>query len=495
MTSAAPTPRPAGPAGPPFPSLVIGARALVPHGSFAEAQAAFLQPDAATVAALGRLLEAHRIGVVAHFYMDAELQGVLSACDWPHIHVSDSLAMADAAVKMAEAGVGAVVVLGVDFMSENVRAVLDATGHASVPVYRAAAQLIGCSLAESAEAREYGAWLTRAARTPHSLHVIYINTSLRVKAMSQALVPTITCTSSNVVQTLLQAAAQIPDVTIWYGPDTYMGRNLEAMLAQYAALTDAEIAALHPAHGRASLDALRGRFHYFEQGVCIVHHLFGAEVTAQVRRDYPDAFYAAHLEVPGEMFALAAAAARHGRGVVGSTSNILSFIAGKVAEAVELPGAARLRVVLGTEAGMITPIVRKVQETLRAHRRDDVEVEIIFPVASEAVAQAPGSGLGVIPGVAAGEGCSTAGGCATCPYMKMNSLEALLRVCEAIGTPAEAGLAGHAPRRTTETVDGRTIADLGGEPILYMRAFQRSGALPDALVAQVLAGGAGRPRA
>jgi len=29
-------------------------------------------------------------------------------------------------------------------------------------------------------------------------------------------------------------------------------------------------------------------------------------------------------------------------------------------------------------------------------------------------------------GVAAGEGCSAGGGCATCPYMKMNSLDALL---------------------------------------------------------------------
>ena len=46
----------------------------------------------------------------------------------PHIAISDSLAMADTAVKMAEEGVKAVVVLGVDFMSENVRAVLDAAG-------------------------------------------------------------------------------------------------------------------------------------------------------------------------------------------------------------------------------------------------------------------------------------------------------------------------------------------------------------------------------
>ncbi|MEB2322448.1 MAG: hypothetical protein OZ921_08040, partial [Sorangiineae bacterium] len=32
-----------------------------------------------------------------------------------------------------------------------------------------------------------------------------------------------------------------------------------------------------------------------------------------------------------------------------------------------------------------------------------------------------------------GEGCSTAGGCATCPYMKMNSLDALLALLERLG--------------------------------------------------------------
>ena len=31
-------------------------------------------------------------------------------------------------------------------------------------------------------------------------------------------------------------------------------------------------------------------------------------------------------------------------------------------------------------------------------------------------------GLSVVPGVAQGEGCSAEGGCASCPYMKMNTL-------------------------------------------------------------------------
>ena len=55
---------------------------------------------------------------------------------WEHVHISDSLVMADAAVAMAESGCAAVCVLGVDFMSENVRAILDGAGFAHVPVLR-----------------------------------------------------------------------------------------------------------------------------------------------------------------------------------------------------------------------------------------------------------------------------------------------------------------------------------------------------------------------
>jgi quinolinate synthase len=68
---------------------------------------------------------------------------------------------------------------------------------------------IGCSLAEAADSAEYTRYLQAAAHTPNSLHVVYINTSLRTKATAHSLVPTITCTSSNVVQTILQGFAQV----------------------------------------------------------------------------------------------------------------------------------------------------------------------------------------------------------------------------------------------------------------------------------------------
>ena len=93
---------------------------------------------------------------------------------------------------------------------------------------------------------------------PHtrSVHVVYINTSLRTKARAHALVPTITCTSSNVVQTVLAAFADVPGATVWYGPDTYMGANLAQLFADLAsgAASDDDVRALHPAH---TVDSIR----------------------------------------------------------------------------------------------------------------------------------------------------------------------------------------------------------------------------------------------
>lgn len=470
----------------PFPSLLITERRLEPRGSFAEAQAEYLSPDPAVVRELDALLSAKRIGVVAHFYMDPELQGVLAACAWPHVHISDSLAMADAATRMVEAGCEHVVVLGVDFMSENARAVLDAAGHADTPVYRVAAEPIGCSLAESAEAMSYGAYLTEAAETPRSLHVVYINTSLWTKAKAHALVPTITCTSSNVVRTVLTAFSQIDDLHVWFGPDTYMGENLVALFESLAELDDARIREVHADHDRGSLRSLLERFHHFRQGTCIVHHMFGAGVAKRVREDYGDAYVTAHLEVPGEMFQVALELQRaKDAGVVGSTSNILEFITQKVSLAVAQGGNRRLRFVLGTEAGMITSVVEGVRRVLRTHAGSGVEAEIIFPVASEAIAEAKGSELAVVPGVSGGEGCSTAGGCATCPYMKMNSLDALRALVRRLGV-ADDDLVPYHPRKYVDRIQGRTAADLGGEPILYMRQFQRTGRLPERLVRDVI---------
>jgi quinolinate synthase len=486
---------------PRFPSLLISADSIQPQGAFAEAQAQYLEPDAHQVDALVKVLSEKRIGVVAHFYMDPQVQGVLTsaAARWPHIAISDSLVMADKAVRMVEQGCKAITVLGVDFMSENVRAILNEAGHTDVQVYRMDPSHIGCSLAEAAESPLYHQYLSEAAHAhAPALHVVYINTSLRTKAQAHAVVPTITCTSSNVVQTVLQGFAQVPDLTVWYGPDTYMGRNLAQLFTSLADQPDEEIQKLHKGHTQASIKALLPRLRYFEDGTCIVHHIFGGQVTELVQKGYNDALLTAHFEVPGEMFTLAMEAKKRGMGVVGSTQNILDFIAAKLQEALERPFPEKLQVVLGTESGMITSIVRKVQSMLHASGRADVQVEVVFPVSPEAIttkdqvtangngqaAMLPG-GLSMIPGPASGEGCSTEGGCASCPYMKMNSLRALMSVCNKVNTPAATLLEPYKPMEYTESVNGRSMAEAGCEPILHMRAFQKTGRLPDALVSHI----------
>ena len=467
-----------------FPHLRIGAATLEPKGDFAAAQARYLQPDEESVADMDRLLNQLNIGIVAHFYMDVELQGVLSSCSYPHIRIADSLLMADHAVNMAKQGIKIIIVLGVDFMSENVRAVLDEAGHTDVLVYRVASQEIGCSLAESAEALVYGAWLNKAKDVDNSIHVVYINTSLEVKARSHNVVPTITCTSSNVVQTILQADSEVEDLHIWYGPDTYMGANLEEMFRQFATMSDEEIALIHPSHNQTYIQGLLRRFEYFKQGNCVVHHMFGEAVVDRVRREYPQAFHTAHLEVPGEMFALAVEAQRKGRGVVGSTSNILNFIATQVNAAVQKSEGSELAFVLGTEAGMITSIVRKVQDILSQQERRDIFVDIVFPVASEAVAE--DDLFGIVPGVAGGVGCSTAGGCATCPYMKMNSLAALTETLEMIGGESGQKKNFGLEMREPKKYEGNNVAKEGCVSILHMRNFQRDKKLGDDLVQDIL---------
>lgn len=205
-----------------------------------------------------------------------------------------------------------------------------------------------------------------------------------------------------------------------------------------------------------------------------------------LREQYPNALYTAHLEVPGEMFALAAEAALAGRGVVGSTSDILRFIQASVET--ELDGPPRdqpIQFVLGTEAGMITSIVAAVNAQLAASARQDIRVEIVFPVAAEAIVPVPDSPLGIVPGVAAGEGCSVAGGCATCPYMRMNNLDGLLSILAKIHRNS-ADLPLYRPQLEHQSIAGRSVAELGAVPILQMRSFQQHGELSAELIDDIV---------
>ena len=469
-----------------FPSLLVTADRLAAQGSFAQSQLAVLDPDRETVVDLTRLLERTQTGIVAHYYMAPELQGVLLATSWPHVHISDSLVMADRAVQMARAGAKAILVLGVDFMSENVRALLDASGYAHVPVWRAAQATISCSLAEAAETPAYLSYLERAARTPHSIHVVYINTSLSTKAHAESRLATITCTSSNVVSMVLQCFAQVPGCHVWFGPDTYMGQNVACLLQSLVELGDDAVRAVHPQLSAAQLSAQIPHFHYFEAGNCIVHHLFGDQVASQIERDYGNTLLTAHLEVPGHMFRLALHAQQQGRGVVGSTADILRFVAARVHGALNEVSPAVLRIVLGTEVGLLSSLLHQTRAQLRASGAPALGVEIIFPVASDAITVTSDKQLPVVPGVTSGEGCSLEGGCATCPYMKMNHIDAVFEVLNQSTQVPSGAVTGFAARRHGGNIDGESTVQLATRPILAMRHFSQHRQLPDSLVARML---------
>jgi quinolinate synthase len=215
-----------------------------------------------------------------------------------------------------------------------------------------------------------------------------------------------------------------------------------------------------------------------------VHHLFGDDVARRVESDYSDALITAHLEVPSAMFRLGLAAQRAGRGVVGSTSDILGFAERAVNDAIERRATTPLRLVLGTEAGMVTSLVRRIRSLLDARADHDVKVEIIFPVADQAVARTDDVSLPVVPGVAGGEGCSIEGGCATCPYMKMNSLDALFALFDRLGR-SEADLLPFAPHMREGLIAGRPLIDWATAPIRFMREFTQTGRLPQALIDDV----------
>jgi len=140
-------------------------------------------------------------------------------------------------------------------------------------------------LAASAETDAYEAWLRKASNDPNpSLHVIYINTSLETKAVSASIIPTITCTSSNVIRTILQASSQIgPELRIFFGPDTYMGENLLSYFSQiidHPSWTDEKIKHdLHADHTNETLSKLRDNINVFPSGNCVVHHMFGSDVV------------------------------------------------------------------------------------------------------------------------------------------------------------------------------------------------------------------------
>ena len=77
--------------------------------------------------------------------------------------------------------------------------------------------------------------------------------------------------------------------------------------------------------------------------------------------------------------------------------------------------------------------------------------------------------------------------------MKINSLDALVDLLERLPTSEREDQRGAVherlqafePRKYQDTIAGKTVAALGTEPILHMRAFSKTGKLSEALLADM----------
>ncbi|KAJ4847038.1 hypothetical protein Tsubulata_038478, partial [Turnera subulata] len=286
--------------------------------------------------------------------------------DWPHIHISDSLVMADTAVKMAKEGCKFITVFGVDFMSENVRGILDQAGFQEVGVYRMSNERIGCSLADAASIpclhELSGGCFCVSSVTASMFQYQY---ALVHKSLS-LIAPLFPSRPS------LKAFAQIADLNIWYGPDPY-------------------------------------------EGTCIVHHLFGHEVVERIN-DMPR-----EEELMGVVGstqnildfinnrvqeALDRNVNERLQFVSGTESGMVTAIVAAVRQLLHSATSPEeekvsVEIVFPVSSESITRTSNSSQG-LNSVTIDDV----ILPV---------------IPGVASGEGCSIHGGCASCPYVKVCS--------------------------------------------------------------------------
>ena len=96
------------------------------------------------------------------------------------------------------------------------------------------------------------------------------------------------------MRTVLQAFAQVPGASVFYGPDSYMGANLVEMLEGVLVLPDEEVKRLHPEHTKDTIRDALTRLRFYDEGMCVVHDMFGADVVRTVRDYYADAHLTAH---------------------------------------------------------------------------------------------------------------------------------------------------------------------------------------------------------
>ena len=201
--------------------------------------------------------------ILAHFYVDAELQDIAD-------YIGDSLQLSQ---KAAKTNADIIAFVGVDFMAETAK-ILSPNKKVIIPDLKA-----GCSLADSCPADEFENFIMKY---PQHTVVSYVNTSAKVKALSDILV-----TSSNakhIVESLPK------DEKIIFSPDKNLGNYINSVTGRNMILWD---------------------------GACHVHKRFDLEAIIKLKNENPDAKIIAHPECEKPILIVA--------DYVGSTSALLNF--------------------------------------------------------------------------------------------------------------------------------------------------------------------------
>ncbi|MBM3269322.1 MAG: quinolinate synthase NadA [Candidatus Sericytochromatia bacterium] len=233
------------------------------------------------VAEIARLKKERNAVILAHYYQDPDIQDVAD-------FLGDSLALSQRA---AATDADVILFCGVHFMAETAK-LLNPDKVVLMPDLSA-----GCSLADSAPADRFEAWV----RQHPGAHVVsYINCSAAVKALSDVI-----CTSSNAVRVV----ETIPRGTeILFAPDQHLGRHVMKQTKREMTLWP---------------------------GSCQVHEIFSEKRIVQLKIQYPEAVVVAHPECEEAVLAHA--------DYIGSTSALLEY-------AVKSPAA---ELIVATEAGII----------------------------------------------------------------------------------------------------------------------------------------------
>lgn len=251
--------------------------------------------------------------VLAHYYVPDAVQ---AAADF----VGDSFALAR---KAKESEKKVIVFCGVSFMGESAK-ILCPEKEVYLPAPDA-----HCAMADMASEEEIE---KMRASVPDLAVVTYVNSSARLKALSDVIV-----TSSNAVKVV----SRLKEKNIYFIPDKNLGAYVAAQLPE--------------------------KKFYLGWGCCPIHNATTAAEVRAAQAAHPDALLLVHPECPEEVRSLAA--------YIGSTAGIISYA--ERSDAKEF--------LVGTEAGTLYELRRRCPEKKFYVTRGDFLCEDMKKITPEAL--------------------------------------------------------------------------------------------------------------